>query len=318
MDFKLYKVEKVYDTTYLISNEFIDKLVGNLKILLTKTTSKSIKVFHISNYKKLDLNIFNEYLKLDNIHDIEIINTHNKTRIKRTKIRKIIEKKIEHFRKKHKSIGININNDKYISNVKTVSKDLDDDISNIVISSIYDTLYDRYQYIYDRVCDKLDENFVVNNFCNFENDVCIANRDSDNIERTNGCCHSFLRNFYVEPAHSTEELTQCKYLQNKRCQIKNISCKFFVCGYLKKRGIYFDILDNFLLRATMTRKQLEVVHINFFKPEEEILNKLVRTKYSILPYWLFTFFKLQLIDSYWKKPENLKEVKQQHRFEKEK
>ena len=221
------------------------------------------------------------------------------------KIFKIIKK----AKKKNINIGFKKINKKsettcFFANIKTAFTDLDEDISNILLANLHNTLTETYTFIYDKVCDKLDQNFMVNNYCNFNDDKCIANRDSDNIEKDNGCCHSFIRNKNIKAHKSTEELTLCKYLgDNKECQIKCISCKFFVCQYLKDRGVYLDILDNFLLRAIFNRKQLDVIHINFFKTEEETINKLIKVKKNHMPYKLFVLFKGQLIDNYWSKTE---------------
>ena len=54
------------------------------------------------------------------------------------------------------------------------------------------------------------------------------------------------------------------------------------------------------------RKQLDVIHINFFKTEDQIVKKLIKVKKNILPYRLFILLRGQLIDNYWKK----KDIKQ--------
>ena len=52
---------------------------------------------------------------------------------------------------------------------------------------------ERIEFIYNAVCNYLDEEFVKNNYCEFKNDICKAKRNcKGNV--TMGCCHKF-KNF---------------------------------------------------------------------------------------------------------------------------
>ena len=338
MENKKIREENINNTNYIISHLDFSNAKENLfNFLIENNINYPIKLIYISNFKKINKNAFDIFFKNNLITEIEIFTTNfkhyklknnekNKPMIKphlffwiefnsnckmingkfiNNKISKIINK----AKKKNITIGLNkLSNSNettyFFANIKTAFTDLDEDISNILFSNLYNTLNETYTFIYDKVCNKLDQNFMVNNYCKFKDDKCIANRDSDNIEKDNGCCHSFIRNKNIKAHKSTEELTLCKYLgDNKQCQIKCISCKFFVCQYLKDRGVYLDILDNFLLRAVFNKKQLDVIHINFFKTEEETVNKLIKVKKNHMPYKLFVLFKCQLIDNYWSKTE---------------
>ena len=333
MEINSFKNQIIDNQNFIVSNLYFKDLISFFtKINEEKKNDssidlKNIKLIYISNFKKLNLEEFNLFMKLDIISSIDIYTTRKRSysRKKHSKkpsfvffivelnsnctikdgavINKKLSKLIKYYKKHNINIGFNSSsNDLYFSNVMTNSKDLNDDISNILISNLYNNLYNKYTYIYDVVCDKLDQNFIINNFCDFKDNKCIANRDSDNIERDNGCCHSFIRNKNIPHSKTTEELTLCKHLnEDKHCNIKSISCKFFVCQYLKNRGIYFDILDNFLLRSIFNRKQLDVIHINFFKSEEEIIKKLIKVKNNYLPYKLYIKLRMQLIDNYWEK-----------------
>ena len=347
MEVKKLRKEKINDISYLISHLDFESSKENLmKFISENKITNNIKLIYISNFKKINIKAFDIFFKIKNIKNIDIYTTRhkhislkNKKAIYEEKIKKssnknqknivffmieinsnckmydgkFINKKlskiIKYSRKKKLQIGLisNSTENHYISNIKTAFTDLDEDISNIVFSNLQKNLYDSYTFIYDKVCEKLDQNFMVNNFCKFENDKCVANRDTDNIEQDNGCCHSFIRNKNIKAHKTTEELTLCSHLgEDKSCQIKCISCKFFVCQYLKDRGVYLDILDNFLLRSTFSRKQLDVIHINFFKTEDAIVKKLIKVKKNILPYKLFILFKGQLIDNYWGKTPTIK------------
>ena len=296
--------------------------ISEIEVYTTKFKKYSLKNPNIKKQKEVNkkLNKKTEKIKNEDKHIFFIIEINSNCKMIDVKlIDKKVENIIKNAKKKNIKIGFNIktiNENKksdnkddnyYFANIYTSFTDLNDDVSNVLMSNMHDNLYDKYTYVYDKVCEKLDQNFMVNNFCKFENDKCIANRDTNNIERDNGCCHSFVRGKY-EPHHkTTEELELCSYLgEDKQCQIKCIACKFFVCQYLKDRGVYLDILDNFLLRAVLNKKQLDVIHINFFKTEDQIVKKLIKVKKNILPYRLFILLRGQLIDNYWKK----KDIKQ--------
>ena len=325
-----FKSQSVNNERHIISNIFLKDLIQNYKSLEKNKSfknNKDVKIIYISNFLKLNTLEFNELIENPIINSLDTYSTKTGKNIlkKSTKkasylffiielnsnctikdgkiINNLVNKIIKKSKKTGISIGFNIKeNQKYFANIMTSSKDLNDDIANILISNLYKTKYAKYSYIYDKVCEKLDKNFIINNYCDFRDNKCVANRDTDNIERDNGCCHSFIRNKSIGPSNSTEELTLCKHLgDDKRCTIKSISCKFFVCQYLKRKGVYFDILDNFLLHSIFNRKQLDVIHINFFKTEDEIVKKLITTEYNLMPHKLFILFKMHLIDNYWKK-----------------
>ena len=343
MEVKKLREATVNDNCYLISHYDFQTSKEKLSAYITenKITDK-IKLIYISNFKKINKSAFDIFFKIPNIFEVEIFTTKHKhiklksktkNTNKNTKNNNIIlffmievnsnckmydgkyicnktSKIIKKANKKKQIIGLKSASSGrlYFSNIKTAFTDLDEDISNILFANLNKNLYDTYTFVYDKVCDKLDQNFIINNFCKFENNKCIANRDTNNIEQDNGCCHSFIRHKNVEAHKTTEELTLCTYLgEDKSCQIKCISCKFFVCQYLKNRGVYLDILDNFLLRAFLNKKQLDVIHINFFKTEDAIIKKLINVKNNILPYKLFILFKGQLIDNYWSKTPTIKQ-----------
>lgn len=52
----------------------------------------------------------------------------------------------------------------------------------------YNSKYERYNYIYDIVCDYLDSYFYGKNLCDFQDNKCGKKR---NTSSTTGCCHHF-------------------------------------------------------------------------------------------------------------------------------
>ena len=70
-------------------------------------------------------------------------------------------------------------------------------------------------------CDYLDKENEINNMCDFKDNKCVKHREL-NIDKKTGCCPSF-----------------CKYVDCKVCNVKNLSCKIFMCNFLEDRGYYF-------------------------------------------------------------------------------
>lgn len=135
----------------------------------------------------------------------------------------------------------------------------------------YNTKYERYNYIYDTVCDYLDRYFYGKNLCDFQNNKCGEKR---NTSSTTGCCHHFK--------HKTlgpfSELVLCEYLnkENYTCDAKCLSCKLFTCDYLEKKGIKFKIKDLLLLDTFFNPLQKYFIKYMVFTPKEKILKRLMK------------------------------------------
>ena len=86
----------------------------------------------------------------------------------------------------------------------------------------------RLSYIYDVVCDYLDNLFINNNLCKFKNNKCLSNR-CKKFEKVNGCC-------------SNNKNINCKYFDKNHCTIKCSGCKFYVCLSLKKKHIKIKMI----------------------------------------------------------------------------
>lgn len=136
-----------------------------------------------------------------------------------------------------------------------------------------------YEKIYDEMCDYLDNEFKKNNYCDFQNDKCIANRNGASVHDIMGCCYSFDNKMIIS------NVRVCKHLKDKKCEIKCLTCKLFVCKYLKKKGISYNI-DNILgEKYKLNKKEKDILKYNFFKTKEEIISKLL--KKDNIPYYLW-------------------------------
>ncbi|MGN1300381.1 MAG: hypothetical protein ACI4VC_03455 [Clostridia bacterium] len=135
----------------------------------------------------------------------------------------------------------------------------------------YNTRYERYNYIYDTVCNYLDSYFYGKNLCDFQNNKCGEKRNSPS---TTGCCHHFKH----KALGPLSKLVLCEYLnkENYTCDAKCLSCKLFTCDYLESKGIKFKIKDILLLDTFFNPLQKYFIKYMVFTPKEKILKRLMK------------------------------------------
>lgn len=124
---------------------------------------------------------------------------------------------------------------------------------------------ERYEYIYDVVCDYLDSYFKGKNLCEFKDNKCAGDR-SKKFEKSCGCCNGKTRG-------------TCKYLIDGNCSIKCMACKLFTCPTLKKKGIRFRIKDIPLLNYFFNLRQKEVLAYTIFTPKEQVIERLIKFRW---------------------------------------
>ena len=164
-----------------------------------------------------------------------------------------------HFKYKNKDVI----DDRYIDD--KMDYELKTKIHMITAANIKD-LEKRYSYIYDIVCDELDNKFKDNKICNFKDNKCISVRNNSHCsESLNGCCYGKNRGL-------------CKNFKDGKCTIKSISCKLFTCRYLKKNNIKFSVNDIKLLKYFFNPRQKFILDNSIFKDKEEIIKLLLENK----------------------------------------
>ena len=114
----------------------------------------------------------------------------------------------------------------------------------------------RYSFIYDSVCEYIDN----------KDDVCIYFRYHKNFEHKNGCCFSDARGGL------------CENLVNNACKIKSISCKLYSCEYLRKNKVNFKMKNIPLIKYFFNIKQQYYIKYSFFKDKNYVMNKLIENK----------------------------------------
>ena len=153
-------------------------------------------------------------------------------------------------------------------------------------------IYFQYEYIYDTVCEYLDNQFCKGNICDFKNDQCIANRENKTARKDMGCCYSFEYCKVFDPRF-IKNVKLCQHLKDKTCSTKCITCKLFTCKYLKERGIKFDTHKILLLDCYFNKKQHLILNSNFFQTRDAILQKLLENNYDL--YFWYVLFKKYMI-----------------------
>lgn len=236
---------QIFDDIKNLPTDSID--IQNLKLKYIRENRKILLKIDFGNLEK------NQYKKI--IKNL----LHIKNKITRRKI--TIGKQEENSTKK--LLG-------YVRNYDNNDKE-----QKLFIQSVsaifYNTRFERYNYIYDTVCDYLDSFFYGKNLCDFKNNQCGEKRNTSSLT---GCCHHF-KNKYLGPL---TKLVPCEYLkEDHTCGAKCIGCKLFTCDYLRKKGVQFKIKDILLLDAFFNPLQKYFIKTMVFTPKEKIVKRLMHT-----------------------------------------
>lgn len=172
-------------------------------------------------------------------------------------------------RRQHLTLGVKQDDYTIIAYIKRGTSPYEANIETALGIMTYQAKKEKYEYLYDEICEYLDQAVVSKNVCGFENNTCIGKR---NTTCMNGCCHHY-KNKYFGILYE-RKLQLCEYQVDKRCEAKCITCKMFMCDELKKRGVYFTNRNVLLIRYYLNPIQKLIIKTSFFTPKEKILQKL--------------------------------------------
>ena len=186
------------------------------------------KKYVIQTYNSNKPSNENTFLDFENVNNnllfIIDFNSLNK------KSAKIVIKKLQKLKNKA-NIGIYNKETNECLIARCYNYDKSNSFHNDLISSIYAVLKkdkrEMYNYIYDKVCDNLDKEFIEKNLCEFIDDICGEKRNTSCMV---GCCRHY-KNKILGPLPFNKFIV-CEYLKDKRCSAKCLSCKLFTCDYL--------------------------------------------------------------------------------------
>lgn len=128
----------------------------------------------------------------------------------------------------------------------------------------------RYSYLYDLICDYLDNEFKSKNICGFDCGLCKRRKDmiKNNVKKDtylNGCCYGY------------KEKKVCKYLiPGKGCSIKNIACKTYTCFYLRKQGYRYRLKDIYLAKYFFNLRQKFYIENAYFKDKDIVMEGILK------------------------------------------
>ncbi len=240
-----------------LDNNYYLKIVNNVKeITINSIDIRNLNLYNILKKEKLILRIdFNSFDKKQ----------YKKILKRLLFIKKIISKN---------GIGI-MENSKfllgYIINYNQDSKEQNDFILAINVI-FYKTRYERYNYIYDTVCDYLDNFFYGKNLCDFKDNKCGEKKGTTSVM---GCCRHYKYKL-LGPLYS--KLVNCEHLTKEyKCGAKCISCKLYTCDYLRKKGIVFKIKDILLLDVFFRPLQKYYIKYMVYTPKEKVIKRLMIT-----------------------------------------
>ncbi len=138
----------------------------------------------------------------------------------------------------------------------------------------------RLEFVYDKSCELLDNDFYGCNLCEFKNNRCM--HDRIHAKSMDGCCRS------------NDDKKKCPYIKNHRCTIKCLACKFHICYLLRKKGYKYRVNDIYLLKYLYNWKQKIIIYNDFFMTKEEVLKDVYRN--SII-YWALFSKNKKFIDN---------------------
>lgn len=164
-----------------------------------------------------------------------------------------------------------------IVNIENTSEENMGLFKKLLYSLSFTNIKESYEYIYDDTINYLNEKFTQNDYCKFENDMCICQRETKKVvSPKDGCCHTFhYRKFDGMPVHEGK----CKELMpGGGCNVNSMACKMYTCKYLKNKGVSFGCKDFFLLKIWLNKKQRAYLESCFFIRREKNIEKLIELK----------------------------------------
>lgn len=234
-----------------------------LKVIDGKTNMKA-ETINIEELKLTKVLKMKKILLIINFNNINISN-YKKVLKNLLRVRKYIEKtKIQIGIKEDNKIllGYVLNYDENKQNQR--------DFILAVNAILHNTKYERYNYIYDTVCDYLDSYFYGKNLCDFKDNKCGEKRNTSSVI---GCC----RHYKIKLIRPLSKFVPCKYLDKKdyTCSAKCIACKLFTCDYLQKKGIKFKIKDILLLNVFFNPLQKYFIKYMVYTPKDIVIKRLM-------------------------------------------
>ena len=103
-----------------------------------------------------------------------------------------------------------------------------------------------------------------NNYCEFENGTCIANRLGYSVHNDNGCCYRRRK--------------LCEHLTSKGCTNPNPTCKIFMCSYLNeiKKVPNYNTKKILITSCLLSARGHYFFKRNYFITKKEFIEKYMK------------------------------------------
>lgn len=148
----------------------------------------------------------------------------------------------------------------FYSRVKFILKidgaEIDSEIEKREIQGIIEALniknkWKRTEYMYDFLCELLDDYYEGKNMCYFCDNKCLA-QQFEGSTYENGCCRL------------------CKYQSQAGCTTSNLTCKLYYCEKAKDKNKTIEYKDLKMIKLFSLRQRL-IIRNCFFSSREEML-----------------------------------------------
>jgi hypothetical protein len=164
-------------------------------------------------------------------------------------------------------------------NIKYIISNFPEEIPDALKAIEINNKKDLYTFVYEQTCNKLDKIWKKYNPCNFCNQICAASKENPVYLKPDGCCaRAFdLSLLKKRKIFTKDSIHPCKYLgKTNGCTTQNLSCKFFICNYIKKNKlIQINPKHLILFQSFFSEKQKLILTFNYFHKKEELINKLL-------------------------------------------
>ena len=96
--------------------------------------------------------------------------------------------------------------------------------------------------------------------------MCYCNRAKCKSKQVGSCCIKT----------STGEICEHFDKEIKFCKIKSITCKLFVCPFLRKKGIRYSVNKIPYIKYFLSIRQKLIIKSNPFVDKDEMIDKLIK------------------------------------------
>ena len=152
----------------------------------------------------------------------------------------------------------------YAANINEESIFKADHLSKALILKNISDETTRISKLYDYVYDYLKEDFISNNYCDFRDNKCIAQR------------HLRIYPWHIKDGCCYNEFFKCKHFDKANCNAKCMACTLFSCPFLSKMHITYYGREILLFKAFLTKDQMKHMIYDFYKTKNEVIKAILK------------------------------------------